>query len=52
MTLHLVTIGDTGSKFLDNKYVSPPNPLTMDEMVEKMNHNTMLNEISSTLNYV
>ena len=45
------TIGDTSLKFLNTKYVSPTDPLTMDQMVEKKNHNTMMIGIASALNY-
>ena len=36
MKLHLGTIGDIGLKFLENQYVSPLDPLTMDQMVDKI----------------
>ena len=51
MRLHLGTIGDIFLKFLDNQYVSTLDPLTMDQMVDKKNHNTMMIDISSALNY-
>ena len=46
MKLHLATIGDTCLKFLDKKYVSPSDPLTVEQMVEKKNHNTMMIDIA------
>ena len=52
MRLHLGTNGDTRLEFLENQYVSPPDPLTMDQMVDKKNHNTMMIDIASALNYV
>ena len=51
MKLHLETIGDKFLKLLDNKYVAPLDSLIMDQMVQKKSHNTMMIEISSTLNY-
>ena len=50
--LQLETIGDTCLKFLNTKYVSPPDPLTMDQMVENKNHKTMMIGIDFALNYV
>lgn len=51
MKLHLGRIGDTGIKFLNTKYASPPDFLTMEKMVEKKNHNTMLIGIDYAMNY-
>lgn len=50
--LHLETIGDTSLKYLENKYVVPTGTLTVDQIVEKKNHNIMMIDIASTLNYV
>ena len=51
MKLHLGTIGDTSIRFLENQYVSPPDPLTMEQMVDKKNHNTMMIDIAYAFNY-
>ena len=51
MKLHLGTIGVIGLNFLLNQYVAPPKPLTMDQMVDMKNHNTMMIDIASSLNY-
>ena len=50
--MHLETIGDTGLKYLENKYVAPIRPFFVDQIVERKNHNIMMIGISSTLNYV
>ena len=42
MRLHLSTIGDTSLYSLDNEYVGPPRPLSMDQMVDMKNHNTVM----------
>ena len=52
MKLHLETIGDTCMKYLKKKYMAPTRTLTMDQIVEKKNHNIMMIDIASTLNYV
>ena len=52
MKLHLATIGDTSLKYLENKYLAPTGPLSMDQLMEKKNHNIMMIDIASTLNYV
>ena len=49
MKLHLRTIGDIGLKFLDNLYVSPPDP---NQMVDKRNQNTIMIGIAFALYYV
>lgn len=51
MNLNLITIGDIDMKFLENQYVSPFDPLIVDQMVDKKNHNTMMIGIASSLNY-
>ena len=51
MKLHLGTIGDTGLKFLQNKYVEPPISFDCGQMVDKKNHNTMMIDIASAPNY-
>ena len=52
MKLHLEAIGDTGLKDLKKKYVAPTRPMSVDKIVEKKNHNIMMIDIASTLNYV
>ena len=52
MKLHLETIRGTCLKYLENKYVAPVGPLTVDQIVEKKNHNIMMIDNTSTLNYV
>jgi hypothetical protein len=41
-----------GMKYLENIYVAPTRTVTMDQIVEKNNHNIMMIGIASTLNYV
>ena len=52
MILHLVTIGDLRLKYLDSKYVAPSGTITVEEIIEKKNHNIMMIDIASTLSYV
>ena len=52
MMLHLSTIGDTSLNFLVNEYVAPPRPMSMDQMVDMKNHNTMMIYIASSLSYI
>ena len=51
MRLNLSTIGDIGLQFLDHKYVVPPWPMSMDHMVDIMNQNIVMIDITSSLNY-
>ena len=51
MRLHLSTIGDTGFYFLDNQYVAPPRPMTIDQMMDMQKHNIMMIDIASSLSY-
>ena len=51
MKLHLETIGDMSLIYLENKYVGPSGPLTMEKIMKKKNHNIMMIDIASTLNY-
>ena len=37
MKLHLVTIGDTGLKYLDEKYEEPSSTLSVNDIVENEN---------------
>ena len=52
MKLHLETIGDTSLKYLEKKYVAPSGTLTVDQIIEKKNHNIMMIDIAPTHNYV
>ena len=51
MRLHLSTIGDSSLKYLDTKYVAPTRTMTTEEITERNNHNIMIIDIASTLNY-
>ena len=37
---------------MDNNYVADVGPFSMDTILEKKNHNIMMIDIASTLNYV
>ena len=51
MRLHLASIGDSGCKYLDEEYVAPIRTLSVGDIAEKKNHNTMMIDIASTLSY-
>ena len=51
MKLHLETINDLGFKYLENSYKAPTGTLTIEQIAEKKNHNIMMIDISSSLNY-
>ena len=51
MRLHLETIIDLGYKYLNTKFKIPTRTLSVEEIVEKKNHNIMMIDIASTLNY-
>ena len=51
MRLHLASIGDSGCKYLDEEYTTPIGTLFVGDIAEKKNHNTMMIDIASTLNY-
>ena len=51
MRLHLATITDSSLKFLENSYKAPIGRLTMEHITKKKNHNIMMIDIASTLNY-
>ena len=51
MRLHLASIGDTRLKYLDEEYVAPTGTLSIGDIVEKKNHNTMMIDIASALSY-
>ena len=50
--LYLATINDLGLKYLENSYNGPTRVFTKEEIIEKKNHNIMMIDISSALNYV
>ena len=52
MRLYLLSIGDLGIKYLDEKYKSPIGTMTIEEILEKKSHNIMMIDIASSLNYV
>ena len=51
MRLHLASIGDIGLKYLDAEYVEPSGMLSVNDITEKKNHNTMMIDIASALSY-
>ena len=51
MRLHLASIGDTGLKYLDEKYVEPIGTLSVNDIDEKKTHNIMMIDIASALSY-
>ena len=48
---HLATSSDSGSKYLDAKYKIPTSTLSIEDLVEKKNHNIMMIDIESSLSY-
>lgn len=52
MELHLSGIGDNFRQWLENDYVTPDCPLTIEKMNEKRNHNSVMIDIASILNDV
>ena len=51
MRLHLATINDLGCTYLDVEYKNPNGTLSIGDIVEKKNHNIMMSDIASTINY-
>ena len=49
MRLHLASIGNSGWKYLDEEYVAPSGTLSVGDIAEKKNHNTMMIDIASAL---
>ena len=47
MKLHLATIGDTGLKYLEEKYEEPPGTLSVNDIAEKKTHNNMMIDIAT-----
>ena len=52
MKLHLATIGDSSLEYMVIFYKAPTGTLTMEHIAEKKNHNIMMIDIASALNYV
>ena len=51
MRLHLATVGDTGLKYLDEKYEEPSGTLSVNDIAGKKTHNNMMIDIASALSY-
>ena len=51
MRLHLASIGDSGCKYLDEEYRTSIGTLSVGDIVDKKNHNTMMMDIASDLSY-
>ena len=51
MRLYLASIGDSGCKYIDEEYIAPTSTLSVGDIAEKKNHNTMMIDIASTLSY-
>ena len=51
MRLHLASIGDSGCKYLDEEYTTPTGTLSVRDITEKKNHNTMMIDIALALSY-
>ena len=51
MRLYLASIGDTRLKYLDAEYVEPSGTLSVNDIVKKKTHNTMMIDIASAVRY-
>ena len=51
MRLHLATISDSRCKYLDEEYQTPTGTLSVGDIAKKNNHNIMIIDIASALNY-
>ena len=51
MKLHLAAVGDTGLKYLEEKYEEPSGTLSVNDIAEKKTHNNMMIDIASALSY-
>ena len=51
MRLHLRSISNLGCKYLDKEYKTPTRTLSVEDIVEKKNHNVMMINLASALNY-
>ena len=52
MRLHLETISDSGCNYLDNEYNTPSGTLSIEDIAKNKNHNIVMIDIASSLNYV
>ena len=52
MKLHLISLSCTSCHYLENVYKSPIELILDEQMIEHKNHNIMMVDIASTLNYV
>ena len=51
MNLHLETINDSGMKYLNTQYKVLARIMIVEEIAKKKNHNIMMIDTASTLNY-
>ena len=51
MRLHLESIGDSSLNYENEKYVALIGTTTIEEIIEKKNHNIRMIDITSTLSY-
>ena len=51
MRLHLGSINNSGCKYIDVEYKAPKGTLSVEDIAEKKNHNVMIIDIASPLNY-
>jgi hypothetical protein len=52
MNFHLKNISNLGLKYLENACKAPTRRLIIEEIAKKKNHNIMIIDITSALNYV
>jgi hypothetical protein len=50
--LHLSSVGDSTSHYLDNEYIELPRCMTIEQIKEKHEHNQMMIEMETNLSYV
>ena len=51
MILHRASTSDSGCKYIDEEYTTPTSTLSIGDIVEKNNHNTMMIDIDFALSY-
>ena len=51
MKLYLSRISDVGVFYLEKKYMPPPKPMNIEQIKEAKDHNTVMIDIASSLNY-
>ena len=51
MRLHLGSIDNLGCKYIDEEYKTPNGTLSVEDIIEKKNHNVMMINLASTLSY-